>query len=497
MTSGLKRNFVLAVLAVLSVCTILFPFHVRVVVDVFAIGLSDMKILSFPIFAFMLAVLYYSKPNNLDYCQTARKIWVLLSVLFAAGLLFYVYLVLTSGVDGFYRFYAVRDGFVSSSLIGHIHAFKPVVGWFLESMPQLSYTFDFGYPILAFIPSYAYMPFTLLLFYLIYLVYKFVPNISARLDYSIGMFFPFAVSLYTVLKNIVDGGLLNTQLTIPMAVFAFLLAFRKEDSFARKTAKLLAFTLSFVLLQFCMQVLLTAFFNKSITAYMVSNTFDFMISDGNIYASVGLFLIAWFSFSLLDRKRTLFKLIAGILIFTVMFSLFVLVLNQFSFSDNPVEYSIALLNAVRKPYSVNSSISFLAQKDLKSESSFFTQTESYTLRQHKIVWGFNSQPITILELYAVSGTPPSRRNERFGCNYSLLERKETLLFKVFGFEGNPEELNNSLLSIGESGRREGEYQMNLNYCVPSKHIVLMETLSMHDSTFVLELVTASKSHEEL
>ncbi|MBM3308969.1 MAG: hypothetical protein FJY77_01825 [Candidatus Altiarchaeales archaeon] len=497
MIIGHKRNCVFAVLAVLLACMLLFPFNVRVFVDIFAIGLSDIKILAFPVFACLLALLYYHKPNELDYCQTARRIWMLLAVLFTAGILSFIYLVLVSGVDGFYRFYVVRDGFISSNLIGHIHASKPIIGWPLEFFPQFSYTLDFGYPIMAYIPFYVYIPFTLMLFCLLYLLYKIVPNLAVRLNYSVSLFFIFAIGLFTVLKNIVDGGLLNTQLTIPLAVFTFLFAFRKEDSFACKTARLLGFIAFFALLQFCMQAFLTAWFSRSFTYYVISNVFNSMVSDGNIYASLGLLLVAWVSFSLLDRRQSVLRLIACMLVFIVLFTSLTLTLSQMDFSDNPVEYSLALLNAVRKSYDINSSISFLARKELNSESIFFVQTNFHPLRQHKIVWGYNTKTVSIPELYPVSGTPPSRRNERMGCNPTPLEQKETLLFKIFGFNGNVMQANNSLLSIGHSERREGEYQLYLNYCVPSKHVVLMETLSMQDSVFVLELVTSSRQHEEL
>ncbi|MFH1126014.1 MAG: hypothetical protein V1703_02710 [Candidatus Altiarchaeota archaeon] len=486
---GKNRFYAVLILLLLLATTILLPFYARPLVDIFATGYSDVKLYAFPLFAFAVCIFYFSKiQDSINFRQRAFMVFAFIVVLYAANTLFYAYLTASSGVENFMRYYVVRDGFISSNLLDHMHSFKPIVGWPLELFPEASYQMDFGYPFMAYIPFYAYIPLTIVFLYLLYQLCKFIPEVGARFQYSIGVFLLFTISLFAVVKNIADGGLTNIQLAIPLAFFTYSTFFKKDWPRARRIAALLTAFILIIALQFCIQSLLITYFSKEISIDILTLLLKSMLSDSNLHISAALYLIIYLSFKPLDRNPNLIKMISSIVLFIITFIFLSLATSYYNLSESSLAYSTSLLEKAEEKLDENTPLSFLTQRGLAFDSPIFTITHAEPLKRHSVMWGYTTKPITGLDFFELAGTPAGRKNKRTGCEYKLKEENDVILFKLYGFDPNVETINNSLISISKTSLRTGEYRASMRYCMPSEHIVLMEILSMYDDKFIADIM---------
>ncbi|MDD5112207.1 MAG: hypothetical protein PHG85_06660 [Candidatus Altiarchaeota archaeon] len=492
-----RRRYALALIVALGVCTLIAPLYARFVVDVFAIGYSDVKILVFPVFALLAHVFYFAKPkNDAGYGRQAKSVLLLSAILYAAGIASFMLLVYGSGLNGFFRHYAVRDGFLSSNSLDHIHSFKPVIGWPLILFPEASYYFDFGYAFTSYIPFYAYIPFTVLLMCLAYLLCRLLPGMGSRLEHSVSGFLLFSISIFTVLKSIVDGGFFNTQLTIPAAFLVYILAFHTGNNRRKNAALLLAAAISFAMLQLSAKLFLTAVLNRGLTIDMAMLTASLYVSDENIYASAALYLIIWLSFRPLDKNPGRLKLAYGIIVFIALYAGLVYVANARGYYGSSLVYSSDLLSRSRETVDANTSISVLSRHGSIPEGDFYVVTHAEQLRRDTVIWLYTNRTTQGAEIIGIGGTPPGRRNQKAGCGHNPIEYEDTVIFKLYDFKYDAILIESPLLSIEKTGVRDGEYVAKMRYCTPNKQIVLLEVLSQYDDNYIAELVSVYRKTGE-
>jgi hypothetical protein len=489
-----KRRYALAVVFLLLIAAICFPFHLRFIVDVFAIGLSNAKLYGFPLFALIMLLSYFRKPkDDAGFKRRALRVGAVLAILFTASLASFLYVTKTIGASGLYRYYVVRDGFLSSNYLSHIHSFKPIVGWPLEFFSTMSYTLDYGYPFMAYIPFYAYIPLSMLLLYLLYQLWEITSHIGQRANYSVSWFFVLAVSVFTIVKNIIDGGVLCPQLTIPMGIFAYLLLLRKETSEWRRILLPLAAVTIALTLQVFIQLLVTAYLGGGITAEMAYVLTALALTDENIPTTGALLLIVYASFKLLDRKPTPLKLAVSIILFALLFSLITWAISIWPYNASPISFSSALLANEQSIIPVNTSVALLAKPGSHFENDFFAVTNSESLRRHDLVWGYTLRAVSDADVASLSGEPPGRKILKINCPYQPLEHNDTLLVKLYGYDGLPQQINSTLMSIEKTSRRQDEYYVRISYCTPGKLIILMDVLALNDDVYAIEPVVMSPS----
>jgi hypothetical protein len=355
----------------------------------------------------------------------------------------------------------------------------------------MSYLFDYGYAFMAYLPYYAYTPFTILLLYLTYLLVKLIGQMGSDFNHSISSLLLLTTSLFCVIKNIIDGGLLNSQLTIPLAVFAYLALYKSGRKEINNIGILVILILFTGLVQFLSQIMAVAYLNNGLNSDMTYFILELMISEKNIYNTAALLATAYLSFRPLDSKPDLTKLIASILIFTVLLAFLIQVSRHYAWSRSSITYSTYILDNAAETLEAGTPFAFLAKNGSRHEANFFRQTHTEQVYRYEVVWGILNSTVTGAQAINAGGTPAGRRGWKTDCEFNNSRQETAIYFKLYGFEPDVLSINSSLFSMEESERRPGEYEAEIKECMPSEQVILLDVLSQRDSTFAAELIGPS------
>jgi hypothetical protein len=133
-------------------------------------------------------------------------------------------------------------------------------------------------------------------------------------------------------------------------------------------------------------------------------------------------------------------------------------------------------------------VSFLTESGKKLDNPNFIVTNREGLILHDIVWGYNSENITVWDIVDLSGTPPNRRNYRLNCGFESDIRTEDIIFKAYDFNINPPEISAESIEVKYMG--SGRYNASFKRCIPSPTYVLLEFLSKYDNLFIVSFPRA-------
>ncbi|MDI6734237.1 MAG: hypothetical protein QMD50_01945 [Patescibacteria group bacterium] len=229
----MKRNISLSeifYLFVFSVSLIVFPAFFKTFhhyLNFFAIGRSNIKVSAFLLWAFFI---FFIPLLNIKVSQTCiKKIFVkffLISLLVCLiGLFFSVLIVVKFDLSFKDVVYATDSNFNTSfNHITHVHLFKPAVAF----LSPIGAGADFGLPWFIFLRDFLsinviflWIFYSLLFLFFIGLFIIFALN---SLNYQ-NQFLKIAyiIASFSFLKNFIDGGLLNPEMLISLAVIFFLI----------------------------------------------------------------------------------------------------------------------------------------------------------------------------------------------------------------------------------------------------------------------------------
>src|SRR3989344_502383 len=460
----------LAVILFFFAVLLLFPFQARVFVDVFGAGRSDVKVFLFPISVIILFFLYFFRFKKAEFSekefqQRAKKFFAALIILFTAQLTSFIFFLYKFGPGIIPYPWLVRAGAISSNQINHIDSFKPVLGWFVEFFPQLSRLFDAGYPFMSYIPFYVFIPFTIIFIYLFYCAWKLVPLLGSKLRYSAVLFLLLCLSLFTVLKNVVDGGLLNYETVAGLTVLSLLFFSSRENSKAIIVAGIIS-------------AAAVSLYFSALTPLQVA---PFII---NILVSAFFYLAVFFSFKTLDTKANYKNLVAGAFLFLLLASLFFWTFAKPGFGT-VLTFSMATENHSMTEIQAGREFFVLAPSGAELSAQNFSVLKTAKINEFMLVEGVAKENILsgqVLEFYGMRPNLYYLNVDGVTCDRGTPFEMDFTLYD-FGPDLNEISAGDTLVitRIGSSS----DFTAFFAGCTPNADTLAADMLSKYDDSFMI------------
>lgn len=225
MRQGIKGLLIPIVVVATLVCIYMLPagrYFMKTFMNIFSYGLSDFKIYFLIVFYFITAVSWNFMPEKVGRRSLAVSLAVL-AVCFALGMAEFIYLYLRLGIPvllGEYAYF-VGDGAFTGTVFTHIHNSKIVLAAVCRAIqhffPQWQINADYGLPMLHYYPRGLAAAQLVLVLTGIFLIFRSLRHMRNSLP--MGWFVVYFISAFIVLKNSVDGGILNRETMFALPVF--------------------------------------------------------------------------------------------------------------------------------------------------------------------------------------------------------------------------------------------------------------------------------------
>jgi hypothetical protein len=210
---------------------------IKFLTDSFAVSRSGAKVILFPAFLAFYLIFSRREKSTLQ-LRTATLLLLILVVLFLFGIVEYFYIArlfelplwsscqsflsdqCLKGLHGKYSVFS--DGDYSVNRFHHIHSSKAVLAFLFSPLGELfsAFQFDYGKVFLGLLPK-TFLTFHSLLFILFVALSAYVLLGKKRMSFvEEGCFF---LSLFILLKGVIDGGLLYVENLLAFFMFSFVL----------------------------------------------------------------------------------------------------------------------------------------------------------------------------------------------------------------------------------------------------------------------------------
>lgn len=183
--------------------------------NLFGNGISNFKTYLPFIYAFLLSFAWYRPSHK----PVSKKPLVLALIALLLGVAQFTYITTQSGLDHRVAYYYEDTEYSSNRLI-HIHNSKTVLNPAPDLTPQtITNRFDHGLPYHSWIPKALIIPLTGTLLAYLYTVWKNAKRIENPVQATL-----YGIATYLLTKNIIDGGLFNTETFIGLPLLYIALA---------------------------------------------------------------------------------------------------------------------------------------------------------------------------------------------------------------------------------------------------------------------------------
>lgn len=204
-------------------------------VNIFAHGMSDFKIFFLLGLIFILALIWKLLPEKVNTAHLRLTV-LLVFFCFAVSLYEFLWLQLRLGTELLSTVNFYEDGLLTSSRLAHIHNAKIILALIVKPLtllfPHMEIKADYGGPLLH------YYSLSAAFFHLIVVILTYVMVLKTlrymRGSLGRGWFIIYFISLFTILKNIVDGGIFNRELMLAIPIFCGV--FHREITGRKKSA---------------------------------------------------------------------------------------------------------------------------------------------------------------------------------------------------------------------------------------------------------------------
>ncbi len=482
------KHAALAVLLSLTAVTVISPNHVRLLVNIFATGVSDTKILSFPVFAALVWLRYFTKRPDVGFKRAVGWLYVTLTALYSMGVASYLYIAKQYAGGSLVWYYVVRDGFFSDNFLNHVHSLKPALGWPFEIYPGVSYQMDLGYPYMAYIPPQLYVIPTLLLALLFYQFWVVTPHVGRRHGYTLSIYLLYAITSFNVVKNVVDGGLISNQLFIALVVFSAVVLGSRRDSRSRIWLLLSASFVVIAAVRLAVSILAVSYaYGWDIVKSIHSINMRVWVDSLSLTSAI-LFVIVYSSFRWLDSKQSAWRLMACTAAFLVLFSALLYAGERGMLeSGSPIPYSLSVLQREGRLIGAGTPVALLMRTDIAAvDNPLYNVTGAVNFTAYQHVWAVTNRPVYGAEITRAIRNPAGRMNYDVGCRYVPLKKPRVMRFAIYDFDAPGSHRFGTLLEVAPVGAGGRLYEAKFNYCLAKPDLVLIQALSTLDDRFILK-----------
>jgi hypothetical protein len=216
------------------------------VINIFAGGRSASKVFLFLFYLLFLAVLAIFLKQQKRLVSVKQKIWFLVSVIVGYALNFFSWIFLVKKFNMKLSDWALffNQSEISSSGLLHNHNLKGCVGLVLKFLGFSGFeNLDAGTAFLDILPTPLFLfAIIVIIFLLFWAVYFFTKSYDPENKFKYFYLFFYAIITFSLIKNIVDGGIFNFEAFVSLAFFVLLL-FGCQKKYRIATIVLLGFYL--------------------------------------------------------------------------------------------------------------------------------------------------------------------------------------------------------------------------------------------------------------
>lgn len=196
--------------------------YIHILIDFFANGKSEMKVYLFFVFLIIIILTKKISKNTLKKTNNLRKIIIsLMIILYSLNLGSFLYFYKLNDITYFSSIYVYNNNEVSSTNILHNHTLKSPIGFLLYKVglnPVQEYV-DTGYAFTPFFSNvFLYLVLILLLIFVLCIILYAKKEKQTFIQTII-----FSIVSFSVIKNILDGGVFHNEAILAITCFLILL----------------------------------------------------------------------------------------------------------------------------------------------------------------------------------------------------------------------------------------------------------------------------------
>ena len=192
----------------------------KALAGIFAYGLSDAKLYAFILAVFLAATMSHLKPRAAVGRAGLACLLLLSAGLYVIDAAEYLWMVEGLGGDALSKYYAVSDGYYSSTSLMHIHNGKAAAPALASALGfgHLKGGYDVGVPYASLSPTWLLSVQSLA--YIIFLALALLAIQDIRLRFGADVVSAYTITAYAVAKTIFDGGPFMHEAVIAYPIFA-------------------------------------------------------------------------------------------------------------------------------------------------------------------------------------------------------------------------------------------------------------------------------------
>jgi len=437
-------------LLVLVKVNVLIQVIMKFFVNNFANGRSDFKVISFLIYLIISSVIILfcaNKKWKIKY--DFRKIFlVLIGLMFIIGMVSFFHFTDKYDLDYFEGYKSIHEGKQSSTTMFHVHTFKAGLSKIIDFVnPSLHDTYDSGRFYANHLPSFFWIISLILMPILIILSQLVLIKLFHLWDkkrYKNFHLFIYIIASFSLLKNSMDGGLINQETFFWLAILLVLFSnFSSFKNFLKRS--LISSIIAFLLLSFPFMF----YYDGP----------KFLILEYLIFLS--FFILLAGSFRYWSNK----KIVSLILL---LYLIFVIFLNSF-FLTTHINFSAKVFSEMFTPVPENSTVYSYVHNVKNCKEVYYSQ-EDFSICK------FNVEKQNMLSLWQnYASMPPNYKPikiNKVNCDFN---RTSTLLNNFKLIDGQvPEKIELSFLNVSFTHVENDLYSYfgRYNSCLPQYQEVL-------------------------
>ncbi len=432
-------SLILLLLLLLKSNNLRLNYLMKLLVDNFAIGISDAKVSGFLIYFFMFSLLIFLNIKFNSKYNFKKVFLIVLIIGYLLNFFSFVYFIEKYDLDYFSRYDTAIDGRISSTRLMHIHTLKSVFTFFADKFnPNMHLNYDAGLFYYQNLPSFFWILGLFCLFSLIILAILVLLSLKKDLKKDKNFFLTmYILASFSLIKNIFDGGFLVHETILWFGVLLSVLFYNDSQKYFLKK------TMRYWLMIVPAYLVLTVLFKESSSAIIASLTILLFIS------------VIYLAYYYLEKKDYL-KLSGIFILYLLCTLLLVNIFPQYS----PLAYDYERLVELEYTFPEKSIVFLYSNNNQLNLSAKYAQ-EDFSIYEFE-----TSLPMSVHDLikkYDVQHTSylPIKVHEiNCDANYTGAQIKE---IKILDAKSLKKTIDNELFNSTMLPLKKDVYQIEINY----------------------------------